>query len=120
MSDAATDDRPPDGERATFRRSDFILMRRAARLGWGVPDELKTESFFQAARIITGPDTSDRSRLAAMKFLLTAERTDVAAAALELAREKAEREKAPEADAAKVDLKAVREAVRARARSREV
>lgn len=72
-------DRPPGGERATFTRSDFRLLRRAARSNWGVPDELKTEALFQAAKILAEAGGDERYKLAAMRFLDSADRTDVLA-----------------------------------------
>lgn len=60
---------PPDeGGAVTWRRSDLNLMRRAAREGWGVPDELKTESLLQAAKILT-TSPHERNKIAVMKFL---------------------------------------------------
>ena len=65
-------------------------MRRAAREKWGVPDEAKTEALFQAVKILTAELSSDRLKLAAMRFLVAADRTDIVSelglAKLELAR----------------------------------
>lgn len=65
-------------------------MRRAAREQWGVPDEAKTEALFQAAKILTDPNGKPNLKIAAMRFLVAADRADTIAelgqARLELAR----------------------------------
>jgi hypothetical protein len=60
-----------------WSRSDFALARRAARERWGVPDPMRTEVLFQAARMLTDPEASHRDRWAASKFLLEADRHDL-------------------------------------------
>jgi hypothetical protein len=74
------------GDCARFGRADLRLMRRAARQGWGVPDDLKNEGVFQAARFLA----SGHPELvfAALKFLLAADKADLAAGRLALDREK--------------------------------
>lgn len=66
------------GDCLRWSRSDFVLARRAARERWGVPDPLRTEALYQAAKALTDPEASHRDRLAAMKLLLEADRHDQA------------------------------------------
>jgi hypothetical protein len=102
----APDGRPPEAERVTFRRSDFVALRRAARLGWHVPDEVKAEALWQAVKVLTGHASTPRDRLGAAKFLAAAERSDLALAALELARErhKAGLPDAPDAEPPRLEI----------------
>lgn len=90
MSHSEDPERPPDDERVTYRRSDFHRMRRAAREQWGVPDRLQTEALFQAAKILASRESTPREKLAVMRFLDAAQRTDIAE---ELARTKIELER---------------------------
>ena len=59
-------------------REDFTTLRRAARQRWGVPDELKSEALFRAAKILTDPEADDRLKLAAAKFLQGCDKVDQA------------------------------------------
>jgi hypothetical protein len=70
-----TDEYP--GGQGRWSRSDFALARRAAREKWGVPDPLKTEALYQAAKMLADPEASHRDRLAASKLLLEADRHDL-------------------------------------------
>lgn len=74
------------GDCVRFGRADLRLMRRAARERWGVPDDLKNEGIFQAAKFLA----SGQPELvfAALKFLLAADRADILADRLALDREK--------------------------------
>jgi hypothetical protein len=75
---------PDPGEGTTLSRTDFILRRRAARSDWGVPDELKAEALWQAMKLIADPKGNARDKMAAARFVVAAERNDLAAARLKL------------------------------------
>lgn len=57
-----------------YTRADMVLMRRAERQGWGVPEELKVDALTQAARIMATGNT--RERLSAIKLLVAMDRVD--------------------------------------------
>ena len=61
---------------ARYSRADFALLRRAARERWGVPDPLRTEALYQAAKALTDPEASHRDRIAVARFLLAADKSD--------------------------------------------
>lgn len=66
------------GDCVRWSRADLALARRAARERWGVPDALRTEALYQAAKVLADVETSHRDKLAAMKLLLEADRQDLA------------------------------------------
>ena len=53
-----------------------------------MPDPLRTEALFQAAKIIADPESSRRDKLAATRFLLEADRNDLTVEKLDLDRAK--------------------------------
>jgi hypothetical protein len=79
VSHPESPDRPPESERASFRRSDFTRLRHALREQWGVPGIVRNEAVFQAARILSSEKTTPRDKLAAARFLVAADHADVAA-----------------------------------------
>lgn len=81
-------DDTPEPDAIRWGRADLALARRAARERWGVPDELKTEALFQAARILADPESERRDRLAAAKLLAALDRVDQLDDRLDLERSK--------------------------------
>jgi hypothetical protein len=65
-----------------------VLLRRAARGRWGVPDVLKNETLYQCAKILASLEADDRDKLAAMKVLIAADKADQGEERLTLDREK--------------------------------
>jgi hypothetical protein len=102
-------DDKPGSEWVNFNwsRSDFALLRRAVRGRWGVPDPLRTEALYQAARTLADPGSSYRLRLAASKLLLDADKHDLSEDKLDLERAKFEHATRPpetSADDFSIDL----------------
>jgi hypothetical protein len=63
-------------EHWAYSRADFLLLRRACRKRWGVPDELRTDALLEAWRVLRDPLAVQRDKLAAMKFILAADLLD--------------------------------------------
>lgn len=74
------------GECFRFSRSDLVLLRRAARCNWGVPDIVRNEAVYQAAELLADDEADHREKLAAQRLLIAADLADIAAARLELQR----------------------------------
>lgn len=70
------------GESTQWTRARLREMRRAARGNWGVPDDVKNEAIYQASKILTDPAAKARVKIAAMVFLLAADRVDQGATKL--------------------------------------
>jgi hypothetical protein len=69
--------KPPEPRRddvAPLSRSDIVLLRRAAREGWGVPDTLRTEVIVEVRKILAAGNR--RQKLAAAKLLLAMDQAD--------------------------------------------
>ncbi len=69
-------DEPRPGGPLRFTRADLGLARKAARERWGVPDGLKTEVLFAAARILADDNATERAKMAASRLLLEADKVD--------------------------------------------
>ena len=80
---------------ARLTRADLVLLRKAARERWGVPDQLKTEALFEAAKILTTA-TKDRTKLAAIKALIEFDKVDQRDRVIDLAAEKLELQRNPD------------------------
>lgn len=50
-------------------RSDFELVRQAAKARWPIPDAIRRRAIAEAAAVIRNPLASNRSKNAAMRFL---------------------------------------------------
>ena len=76
---------------AGLGRAEMLLLRRAARERWGVPDALKTESLSKLAAILEDPSSPRRLRIAAIRTLADFDKVDRADEKLALERAKFER-----------------------------
>jgi hypothetical protein len=79
--------REPGAENAapiTVTRADLVLLRRAVRSDWGVPDVARNEAIYQCLKILAKDGGRVRDKLAAAKTLAAFDRADVAAAMLAL------------------------------------
>lgn len=80
------------GECVRLSRSDLLLLRRAARQDWGVPDVARNEAIYQALKILSDPKAKDRAKVAAMKTLVSFDLADIAHARLALAQQLASKD----------------------------
>ncbi len=62
----------------------MVLLRRAARENWGVPDVVKTEGLLACYQLIIDPETSRKARMSAIRVLQQADRNDLLAERLKL------------------------------------
>jgi hypothetical protein len=62
----------------------MILLRRAARQNWGVPDVCKNEGILACYAVLTDPESSRKAKMAATRVLEQADRNDLLAERLRL------------------------------------
>ncbi len=67
-------------------RTELGLLRQAARENWGVPNMMRNEGLLQVYSVLTNPNSSRRSKLAAVRVLEQADRNDLLAERLKLIR----------------------------------